>query len=236
MALFSGNVDKADEPTDRATCNKGVTPPSGDRHPTDHRLTSPGSSIVCCGLPTRAGGYDDAPVATSSPFDMEVSTVPTALVTGALDRVPDIVIALKSGGFDILAAGVMSPDAPDIEAGSVDCFVQVPVEAPPPQGGALRRTRALIAHELLARFDTAVRFLPLLAPGATVVLVAGGPDPDPDGGPSSADPEHRARRALAGVLAEAIARECGRLGVRAVVIGEDRAPDEIAALAGPAPA
>jgi hypothetical protein len=43
------------------------------------------------------------------PFDTEVSTVPTALVTGALDRVPDIVIALKSGGFDILAAGMMSP-------------------------------------------------------------------------------------------------------------------------------
>jgi hypothetical protein len=162
--------------------------------------------------------------------------VPTALVTGALDRVPDIVIALKSGGFDILAAGMMSPeDAPDIEAGSVDCFVQVPVEAPPPEGGALRRTRALIAHELLARFDTAVRFLPLLAPGATVVLVAGGPEPDPDGGPSSADPDQRARRVLAGVLAEAITRERGRAGIRATVIGEDRAPDEIAALAAQRP-
>src|SRR5947199_403340 len=69
---------------------------------------------------------------------MEVSTLPTALVTGSPERVPDIAIALKSAGFDILAA-------------------------------------------------------------------------------------------------EAILRDCGRTGVRATVVGEHRAPEEIAALASHRP-
>ena len=33
----------------------------------------------------------------------------TALVTGSPERVPDIAIALKSAGFEILAAGELSP-------------------------------------------------------------------------------------------------------------------------------
>ena len=35
--------------------------------------------------------------------------MPTALVTGSPERVPDITIALKSAGFEILAAGEISP-------------------------------------------------------------------------------------------------------------------------------
>src|SRR5439155_20178624 len=166
---------------------------------------------------------------------MEVSTLPTALVTGSPERVPDIAIALKSAGFDILAAGAMSPDdAPDLEANSVDCYVQLPVDGPRPNGGALRRTRDVIAGELLARFDTAARFLPLLAPSATVVLVTEGPDPW-DSEARVPDSDHKARRALVGVLAEAILRDCGRAGVQATVVGADRAPEEIAALAGHRP-
>jgi len=166
--------------------------------------------------------------------------LPTALVSGALERVPELTIALKSAGFDILAAGVMAPEeAPDIDAGSVDCYVQVPVEGPAPDegatasGGALGRARAVIAHELSARFDTAAGFLPLLSPGATVVLVADddGGEPGPDRRRSPADPDQQARRALVSVLAETIRRQCGRAGVRTVVIGAHRAADEIAALA-----
>lgn len=36
--------------------------------------------------------------------------MPNALVAGAPHRVPDIAIALKSAGFDILTAGTMSAD------------------------------------------------------------------------------------------------------------------------------
>jgi hypothetical protein len=157
--------------------------------------------------------------------------LPTALVMGSPDRVPDITIALKSAGYDILAAGVMSPeDAPDVGANSVDCYVQLPVDPPRSGGGALHRTRELIAHELTARFDSAARFLPLLAPGATVMLVTEGPDPA-DYLAVSADPDQKAVRTVVGMLADAIVRDSGPAGVRASVVAEDRAVEEIAALA-----
>lgn len=161
--------------------------------------------------------------------------MPTALVTGSPERVPDIAIALKSAGFDILAAGSITPeDAPDIEANSVDCYVQLPADQPRRNGGALRRTRDVIASDMLTRFDVAARLLPLLAPRATVLLVTEGPDPLE---PSSArpDPDQKALRTLVGVLAEAILRDCGRSSIRATVVGEDRTPEEIAALASRRP-
>jgi hypothetical protein len=161
--------------------------------------------------------------------------LPTALVTGSPERVPEIAIALKSAGFDILAAGAMSPEeAPDLEASSVDCYVQLPVDLPLPPGGALRRARDVIAYEMLARFDSAARFLPLLAPGAIVVLVTDGPEPE-SYPPRSADGDRKAVRTLIGVLAESILRDCGQAGVRATVVGEDRAPEEIASLASHRP-
>jgi hypothetical protein len=150
--------------------------------------------------------------------------------------VPDITIALKSAGFDILAAGAVSAqDAPDLPANSVDCYVQLPLDPPQPGGGALRRTRDVIAHELLSRFDSAVEFLPLLAPSATVLLVTEGFDPVDDSGARSADPDQKALRSLVGVLAEAILRDSGRSGVRTAVVAEDRAVEEIAALASHRP-
>jgi hypothetical protein len=146
--------------------------------------------------------------------------------------VPDIAIALKSAGFDILAAGAMSADdAPDLDPSSVDCYVQLPVDGPLPGGGALRRTRDVLAHGIASRFDTTAHFLPLLAPGATVLLVTEGPDPGDDLA-RTADPDLKTLRILVGVLAEAILRDAGRAGINATVVGEDRAPDEIAALAG----
>ena len=159
----------------------------------------------------------------------------TALVTGSPERVPDITIALKSAGFDILSAGAISPeDVPDVEAGSVDCYVQLPVDLPSPGGGSLRRTRAVIAHEMVSRFDAAVQFLPLLAPSATVLLVTEGTD-GVDDSTGRSEPDQKALRALVGVLAEAILRDCGRSGVRTAVIAEERATYEIAALASHRP-
>jgi hypothetical protein len=160
---------------------------------------------------------------------MEVHTLPNALVTGSPERVPDIAIALKSAGFDILSAGAISPDdVPDLEASSVDCYVQLPVAPPPVGGGALRRTRDVLAHEMVSRFDAAAQFLPLLAPRATVLLVTEGSDEA--GG--RVDPDQKAIRTIVGVLAEAILRDCGRSGLRTAVVAEDRASHEIAALAG----
>jgi len=153
--------------------------------------------------------------------------VPTAMVTGSPERVPDIAIALKSEGFDILAAGAEAPvNGPGgLTPGSVDCYVQLPGSSLHPDRSAVAQARAVIADELLARFDAAARLAPLLAPRATVVLVADGRRGEVE------TPESRALRRLVGVLAEAILRDHGSEGVRATVVDEDRAPDEIAALA-----
>ena len=157
--------------------------------------------------------------------------MPTAVVTGSPERVPDITVALKTAGFDILAAGAISADdVPDLEAGSVDCYIQLPTDGPLPATGALRRTRQVIAHEVLGRFDSAVHFLPLLAPSASVVLVTGGPDPE-DVMTGTAHPELKALRTLVGLLGEAFLSDCGPAGIRATVVGEDRTPEEIADLA-----
>ena len=161
--------------------------------------------------------------------------MPTALITGSPERLPDITIALKSAGFDILSAGPMSvEDVPDLEANSVDCYVQLPAEPPHPGGGALRRTRDVIAHEMIRRFDTAAQFVPLLAPRATVLLVTEGSDPLDDSA-GRGDPDQKAARTLVGVLAEAILRDCGRSGVRTAVVAQDRASEEIAALTSHGP-
>ena len=166
---------------------------------------------------------------------MEVHTLPTALVTGSPERLPDITIALKSAGFDILSAGPMSAeDVPDLEANSVDCYVQLPVDPPQPGGGALRRTRDVLAHEMISRFDAAAEFLPLLAPSATVLLVTEGCDTVYDSA-GRGDPDQKALRTLVGVLAEAILRDCGPSCVRTAVVAEDRASEEIAALASHRP-
>jgi len=165
---------------------------------------------------------------------MEVHTLPTALVTGSPERVPDITIALKSAGFDILSAGPMSPDdVPDLEANSVDCYVQLPADPSHPGGGALRRTRDVIAHDMVSRFDAAAQLLPLLAPRATVLLVTEGSDPVEDS--TGRGEDQKTLHTLVGMLAEAILRDCGRSGVRTAVIAEDRASEEIAALAGHRP-
>lgn len=161
---------------------------------------------------------------------MEVHTLPTALVTGSPEHLPDITIALKSVGFDILSAGPMSAeDVPDLEANSVDCYVQLPVDPPQPVGGALRRARDVIASEMIARFDAAAQIMPLLAPSATVFLVTEGCG-SVDDSAGRGDPDRKALRALVGVLAEAILRDCGRSGVRTAVVAEDRASEEIVAL------
>ena len=158
--------------------------------------------------------------------------MPNALVTGSPERVPDIAVALKSAGFDILSAGAISAeDVPDVEANSVDCYVQLPTDPPAPVAGALRRARDVIAHEMVSRFDAAAEFLPLLGPSATVLLVTGGFD-GVDEAAGRVDFDDKAVRTMLGVLAEAILRDCSHSGVRTAVIAEDRASHEIAALAG----
>jgi len=133
--------------------------------------------------------------------------LPTALVTGSPERVSDIAVALKSHGFDILAAGSETPGGethPD--PGTVDCYVQLSGGTSLSDDNTLSRARAVVAG---------------LAPRTTVVLVADGQ------GEGGASPDLQALRTLVGLLAKAIVRDNGP--VRALVVDEDWAP--VAALA-----
>jgi hypothetical protein len=153
--------------------------------------------------------------------------VPTALVTGSPDRVPDLTVALESAGFDIVSSGTPSAVAEaavGIPAGTVDCYVQLPGGLPAEQGN-LGQARAVVAETVLARFDTAARFAPLLAPSASVVLVAS--DLDRVNGPVGN--RRHALRALLGVLADALRLDHSARRVRVVVA--ERSPAEIADIA-----
>ena len=128
--------------------------------------------------------------------------MPTALVTGSPERVSDIALALKSHGFDVLAAGSETPaGGTDVEPGTVDCYVELPGGTNLPDDNTLSRARAVVAR---------------LAPKATVVLVADGRRDD------SPSPDLQALRALIGLLAKAIVRDNGP--VRAIVVDEDWVP------------
>jgi hypothetical protein len=128
--------------------------------------------------------------------------LPTALVTGSPERVSDIAVALKSHGFDVLAAGSGTPaGGTDLEPDTVDCYVELPGGTGFPDNHTLSRARAVVAG---------------LAPKATIVLVADGRS---EGSPS---PDLQALRTLVGLLAKAIVRDNGP--VRAIVVDEDWIP------------
>jgi hypothetical protein len=130
------------------------------------------------------------------------TALPTALVTGSPERVSDIAVALKSHGFDVLAAGSeTSAGGTDPEPGTVDCYVELPGGTGLPDDHTLSRARAVVAR---------------LAPQATVVLVADGRGED------SPAPDLAAGHALIVLLAKALVRDDGP--VRAIVVDEDWTP------------
>jgi hypothetical protein len=143
--------------------------------------------------------------------------VPTALVTGPFERVADMTLALKSAGFEVLAAEADLGHIPG-GLGEVDCYLQLPLDAPP--GAEDADARGTVARPLLARFDAAAQVAPMLAPKARVVLVA---DPA-DGRPT---PDMR----LVRILVEAIIADHGGDDVRVAVVDGTRPPEEIMAFA-----
>lgn len=140
-----------------------------------------------------------------------------ALVSGSAAPVDDVAAALESAGFAVTRAsgpdglnGACSALAPR----SLSCYVQLPGgDAEAGEAGTFDGVRRSLADGL-ARFDSALAVAPLLRPQACVVLVA------PDTG-----------RDLVARLARAISG--GSIGgdVKAVVVGPDRSPPEIAELA-----
>lgn len=153
----------------------------------------------------------------------------TALVTGSPQRASSVSAALEAVGFDVTAvsdhdrlADVCAAQGP----GSLDCYVQLPGEINPSGGTVVERFHNFLRLGLLHRFDAAGRVLPLLRPGAMVVLVAGNHPP----GTSTPD-DQAARVSLLRVLAHAVLAERAEAGVRATVVEHGRTPAEVAELA-----
>ena len=153
---------------------------------------------------------------------------PSALVTGSAERVAAVADALEEAGFDVVrAAGADAlPGAiAGLAPGSLSCYVQLPRQTEVSGETLVQRVRQFLAEGLLARFDAAAAVLPLLAPDAFVVLVAGNV-------PGGTTPDDRhARIDLLRVLARAILAEPGSEKVDACVLANDRSPAEIATIA-----
>lgn len=152
----------------------------------------------------------------------------SALVTGSKARVADVSEALEAAGFSVVGASeaeALAEVIGGIPPGSLSCYVQLPRQTEVSGASLVDRVRQFLAEGLLARFDTTSSILPLLAPDAYVVLVAGNV-------PGGTTPDDRhARIDLLRVLARAILAESGADGVGAIVLGYDRSAAEIATIA-----
>jgi hypothetical protein len=142
--------------------------------------------------------------------------VNTALVTGSLDRIEVVAVALKQEGFD--ASGWKGPAAAlgdRMAPGSVDCYVQL---SPAPDAWSKACAGPLLAAPLVHRLETVAAVASLLAGDAAVVIVADEP---------GWDATHR--RALQALAEAAVAERAGPGRRVTVVDGGD--PDQIAAIA-----
>ena len=152
----------------------------------------------------------------------------TALVTGSAARVDEVSAALEAAGYDVLR--VPEPDdvtaaCAGIEPGTLACYVQLPKDTKVDAPSLIGRVRQFLAEGLLARFEQAATVVPCVAKDGCVILVAGNL-------PGAATPDDRhARIDLLRVLARAVLAECDGSEVRAVVVGNDRSPSEIADIA-----
>jgi hypothetical protein len=149
----------------------------------------------------------------------------TALVTGSAARVDEVAGALEQAGFRVTRVpepADLAAACAGIDSGSVGCYVQLPKETRVDAPSLIGRVRQFLAEGLLARFEAASTVVPLLAKDGCVVLVAGNLP-----GASTPDDRH-ARIDLLRVLARAVLAECEGSDVRAVVVGNDRSPAEIA--------
>lgn len=152
----------------------------------------------------------------------------TALVTGSAARVGDVAQALEKLGFAVTTASdeaELAAACKGISPGSLGCYIQLPRQTEVSGPSLVQRVRQFLAEGLLTRFETASAVLPLLAPDSCVVLVAGNV-------PGEATPDDRhARIDLLRVLARAVLAEHAGTDVRAVVVGYDRSPEDIAGIA-----
>jgi hypothetical protein len=159
-----------------------------------------------------------------------VALVPTtALVTGSAGRTEEVVAALRAAGAD--AVGVTDLDQVEAAvrgraAGSLDCYVQLPIVVRPAGATVVSRVRGFLESGLLTRFRLAETVLPALSEGSRVLLVAGHTPVD-----RSAPDDRAARMAFLDVLAHAISADKAPAKVQVRVVDHARPAAELARLA-----
>ena len=166
---------------------------------------------------------------TSPACNDEVGKAHTVLVTGSTERVAAVSAALRARGCEVIPVDdrdelveVCASRGP----GSVDSYVQLPVDVPSSGDSVVLRLQRFLADGLLARFEAVSAVLGTLRPNASVVFVAGNLPAE-----LTAPDDRRARIALLRVLAQAVTADSAPSPVRTVVLEHTHSPDEIAAIA-----
>jgi hypothetical protein len=146
----------------------------------------------------------------------------SGLLSGSADRAERISQLLRDAGADPMV--VTDPAALPSEPGGdgLDFYIQLPVTIHPDGDTAVARVGSFLSAGLLARFSAVDRVLPVLAPGATVVLVSGN-TPDE----ASLPDDQHSRLALLHLLAHAARAELATKHVEVKVISSQRSDQEI---------
>ncbi len=154
-----------------------------------------------------------------------------ALVTGSPKRVEQVAEALEAAGFEVLRAEGLDAlhrleEDLELQAGSLDAYVQLPVDIHAEAKTATGQIEALLQHGILLRYRCAEAVLPLLGPDPHVVLVPGNLPPE-----LSAPDDREARVALLRVLAHTLRADRAPEPVTVTVASADHSPSELAGIA-----
>jgi hypothetical protein len=146
------------------------------------------------------------------------------IVSGAPGRLDPVVSALRAVGYTVLTASTSSEladTAARLGPGSVEAYVQLPVDVASQADSAVVAMREFLTQGLLARFDAVGDVMPTLREGGTIVLVAGNTP-----GEQSSPDDGRARLALLRVLSHAALADAGDRHLRAIVLNHGTTADD----------
>jgi len=144
------------------------------------------------------------------------------LLSGSGDRAQRISELLRDAGADPMV--ITDPAALPGEPGDdgLNFYIQLPVTIHPDGDTAVARVGSFLSAGLLARFSAVDRVLPVLAPGAIVVLVSGN-TPDE----ASLPDDQHSRLALLHLLAHAARAELATKHAEVKVVSSQRSDQEI---------
>ncbi len=143
------------------------------------------------------------------------------LITGPPDRIASLAEAFHRAGDEVLTLAGLGPGAP-----AVDRYVQLGVIVPARGETVVRRVQAFLSDGLLERFTVMDRVLPLLADGATVLLMAGNQSTE-----ETTPDDQAARLSMLRVLAHAIRADLAPQRVLVRVISAERSDEDIVGFA-----